>query len=452
MSYDQDYSRHAFMEDSPPIVGGPAGAGLPDEEHSFLQCPLGLTVMNDPVLAPDGYTYERAVIEEALRYKKESPFTRQPMDPSQLVPNRLLKELVEKWHQDRESSTAAQTAAQTARWRAEEKVETLTRQIEQLRARQSVVDEQLQAAEGHQRAVEDELRLERERNEEIEKQLEYERSKGQAISADLQLEQRKRREALQKLADEQAHREEVVKNLKVEQAELRKAADEAKAAANPEKAEFGIQAEPEDPRERMAMTTTGTDPTAFLKWQRDDAAPFCTMCRKTFSPLRRRHHCRSCGYIFCHACCASLAQIEGREGLDRVCTACTLMISQKSSGNQVIVPPSWGNYFHLGSMRHWTAGAAESLQSWCDYLAANTPTASAWAAETAATWWQTWVGGSTQNRIQDRTPQQDRRKVDDKNKKKQSTTSSMSPPHTLAEALAAVHGADYQSRSEEHEI
>jgi len=35
--------------------------------------------MTDPVIFPDGYTYERSAIEEWLKKHANSPYTRQPM-------------------------------------------------------------------------------------------------------------------------------------------------------------------------------------------------------------------------------------------------------------------------------------------------------------------------------------------------------------------------------------
>ena len=43
-------------------------------------CPLSCQLMEDPVVAADGYTYERSWVEEAFkRAPKKSPMTREPM-------------------------------------------------------------------------------------------------------------------------------------------------------------------------------------------------------------------------------------------------------------------------------------------------------------------------------------------------------------------------------------
>jgi hypothetical protein len=48
--------------------------------------------MVDPVVAPDGHTYERVAIETWLQLKTTSPMTREEMDPTVLlVPNHNLR-------------------------------------------------------------------------------------------------------------------------------------------------------------------------------------------------------------------------------------------------------------------------------------------------------------------------------------------------------------------------
>jgi len=64
-------------------------------DNSNLMCPITLVLMIDPVITPDGYTYERAAIEQAIRANGKSPITRQPMRIDQLVPNRAIRDLIE---------------------------------------------------------------------------------------------------------------------------------------------------------------------------------------------------------------------------------------------------------------------------------------------------------------------------------------------------------------------
>lgn len=65
---------------------------------SFL-CPLSKMVMEDPVIAMDGYTYERRAIEAYIRANSVSPVTGLPMQRL-LVPNRNLKAQMVKYYPD----------------------------------------------------------------------------------------------------------------------------------------------------------------------------------------------------------------------------------------------------------------------------------------------------------------------------------------------------------------
>lgn len=48
----------------------------------------------------------------------------------------------------------------------------------------------------------------------------------------------------------------------------------------------------------------GSSPVAAMKipWDPDTARRDCTQCNLPFTFFRRRHHCRSCGHLFCNEC------------------------------------------------------------------------------------------------------------------------------------------------------
>jgi len=82
----------------------------PDE----FVCPITFEVMQDPVCASDGHTYERSAIEEVLALPEErrkSPLTREPLQAS-LFPNRALKNRIAAHEQEAEA--LAEKAAQKA--------------------------------------------------------------------------------------------------------------------------------------------------------------------------------------------------------------------------------------------------------------------------------------------------------------------------------------------------
>lgn len=86
------------------------GKNMPVQENidSFvlntLTCPITLELFVDPVLADDGYTYERSAIVEWIQGNNgTSPITRQPIKLNQLKPNRIVKQLADQYR----SSTPA---------------------------------------------------------------------------------------------------------------------------------------------------------------------------------------------------------------------------------------------------------------------------------------------------------------------------------------------------------
>ncbi|XP_078259965.1 WD repeat, SAM and U-box domain-containing protein 1 isoform X2 [Rhinoraja longicauda] len=68
--------------------------GIPDE---FL-CPIARDIMTDPVIASDGYSYEREAIENWINTKKRtSPMTNTPLESTLIIPNRTLKMAIDRW-------------------------------------------------------------------------------------------------------------------------------------------------------------------------------------------------------------------------------------------------------------------------------------------------------------------------------------------------------------------
>jgi hypothetical protein len=65
--------------------------GLP---KSFL-CPITGEIMLDPVMDPEGNSYERSAIEEWLGKSRTSPVTRTHLIASSLMPNRALKDAIQ---------------------------------------------------------------------------------------------------------------------------------------------------------------------------------------------------------------------------------------------------------------------------------------------------------------------------------------------------------------------
>ena len=45
------------------------------DDLRLLRCPISMTLCYDPVIAQDGYTYERRCIEDHFEMKQTSPMT-----------------------------------------------------------------------------------------------------------------------------------------------------------------------------------------------------------------------------------------------------------------------------------------------------------------------------------------------------------------------------------------
>ncbi|XP_070993880.1 lateral signaling target protein 2 homolog [Oncorhynchus clarkii lewisi] len=63
---------------------------------------------------------------------------------------------------------------------------------------------------------------------------------------------------------------------------------------------------------------------ALPNWVPDEACSVCTACNAPFTLIRKKHHCRSCGKIFCSRCSARSAPLPryGQVKAVRVCTHC----------------------------------------------------------------------------------------------------------------------------------
>jgi len=62
-------------------------------------------------------------------------------------------------------------------------------------------------------------------------------------------------------------------------------------------------------------------------WMKDSAVLQCCGCDRPFNFVRRRHHCRACGQIFCEACVKNLRIVRAVSDLPvRVCDTCELQL------------------------------------------------------------------------------------------------------------------------------
>jgi WD40 repeat protein len=86
------------------------------QQNSTFLCPILGTIMSDPVIAQDGYTYERASISEWFTRHPEpepvlSPLTGQALPTRALIPNHTLRAAIDEYCADRPERTAERLAS-----------------------------------------------------------------------------------------------------------------------------------------------------------------------------------------------------------------------------------------------------------------------------------------------------------------------------------------------------
>lgn len=68
-------------------------------------------------------------------------------------------------------------------------------------------------------------------------------------------------------------------------------------------------------------------------WVPDDECSKCCHCSKPFTTLKRRHHCRVCGLIFCNKDCDTVAEIPGLRVPGRLCVNCFAAVDPSNPTN-----------------------------------------------------------------------------------------------------------------------
>lgn len=70
---------------------------LKQKAPEAFYCPITQDIMQDPVVAADGHTYERVALEAWLINHNTSPMTNQPLPHKQLTPSHTLKSMIREW-------------------------------------------------------------------------------------------------------------------------------------------------------------------------------------------------------------------------------------------------------------------------------------------------------------------------------------------------------------------
>ena len=83
----------------------------------------------------------------------------------------------------------------------------------------------------------------------------------------------------------------------------------------------------------MSPTFATSPPTSTVQWIPNHLAARCLSCYDDFSFLKRRHHCRRCGMIFCEQCSSKRAQLQPRTEPVRVCDKCYSAVRQVAAAS-----------------------------------------------------------------------------------------------------------------------
>ncbi|XP_053377167.1 FYVE, RhoGEF and PH domain-containing protein 4-like isoform X3 [Mercenaria mercenaria] len=67
------------------------------------------------------------------------------------------------------------------------------------------------------------------------------------------------------------------------------------------------------------------------QWVKDEEVTMCMACQDKFTAIKRRHHCRACGKVFCAKCSSRKAQLAyDNNQLNRVCQKCYELLKKGS--------------------------------------------------------------------------------------------------------------------------
>lgn len=101
-----------------------------------------------------------------------------------------------------------------------------------------------------------------------------------------------------------------------------------------------------------SSTSYGTELDGPPAWVDDADAPACFNCGQAFSLFKRRHHCRSCGQVYCHTCCNQYADIPRLSTASQV-RVCDVCASQNVAAQTEAIVSSSNENFDSISSHSW---------------------------------------------------------------------------------------------------
>ncbi|KAI0229450.1 RUN and FYVE domain-containing protein 2 [Lamellibrachia satsuma] len=161
-------------------------------------------------------------------------------------------------------------------------------------------------------ALETDLKIEREWRGTLQRNLEQEKERVAGLQEDMRLLQTTRKE-FDQLQTKHIQLQTVCEEQEKALSELGSHLSESKLKV-------------EDMKEMQAVNREA-------QWTEDKVVAACRQCERPFSVSRRKHHCRSCGEIFCNDCSDTKMSLPSSAKPERVCDACHAVLLQRYSAN-----------------------------------------------------------------------------------------------------------------------
>ncbi|XP_037526375.1 RUN and FYVE domain-containing protein 2 isoform X2 [Rhipicephalus sanguineus] len=223
--------------------------------------------------------------------------------------------------QDCESSLKAKTE-QAAK--LEQKVAQLTASLKETETKAQSIEKQKQAFEETTRSLGQQLIDKDQKRSLLESDLKIEREWRVSLQATV-AEQQEEASKLQRGIDAYQQMAQDHEKLKVEFSELERKCAEHELTLE----ELGCQLS--ESKLQVADLKENNLTLKEAVWTSDKDASCCRQCSKPFSVARRKHHCRSCGEIFCNACSDNTMPLPSSAKPVRVCDTCQTVLLQRYS-------------------------------------------------------------------------------------------------------------------------
>ena len=118
-------------------------------------------------------------------------------------------------------------------------------------------------------------------------------------------------------------------------------------------------------QDRMKKTLDWVKNQALRAWVPDAEVKSCTICTEDFSLLKRRHHCRICGGVFCRNCTSHKQLTTSRKKPVRSCTECVEFLdalNKEASGASTDGSPVLARKMTISAGSKWKEAGSKLVQ------------------------------------------------------------------------------------------